>query len=228
MGGGGRWWARWPETFWLGSNGRWSLSLQSPPLPLSPSRPSRACVRVRPPATGSGPTRPAGLAVAGRRPSYPSSIQVERAATRGAAGRGACCPVAAGAAPGQVCAAGPSRSVRASPRAGGWDQNENMPWRGERRRPSVPAAAQSPLVPPKVSAAASSSLVPAPGAYCTVVSESGWAEPPFLQVDGFVAYVCRASCCVVVTGPLRSGTACFVLTRSMSTPPTGFKIDDYF
>ena len=121
MGGGGEWWARWPDTFWLG---RWSLSLQSPPLPLSPSRPSRTCVRVGPPATGSGPTRPAGLAVAGRRPSYPSRIRVERAATRGAAGRGARCPAAAGAAPGQVCAAGPSRPVRASPRAGGWDQKK--------------------------------------------------------------------------------------------------------
>ena len=28
----------------------------------------------------------------------------------------------------------------------------------------------------------------------------GRAEPPFLQVDGFAAYVCRASCRVVVTG----------------------------
>ena len=42
-------WDRWPDTFWLG---RWSLSLQPPPLPLSPSRPSRTCVRVWPPATG--------------------------------------------------------------------------------------------------------------------------------------------------------------------------------
>ena len=108
----------------FGFSGRWSLSLQSPPLPLSPSRPSRTCVRVGPPATGSGPTRPAGLAVAGRRPSYPSRVRVERAATRGAAGRGARCPSAAGAAPGQVCAAGPSRPVRASLRAGGWDQKK--------------------------------------------------------------------------------------------------------
>ena len=121
MGDGGEWWARWSDTFWLG---RWSLSLQSPPLPLSPSRRSRTCVRVGPPATGSGPTRPAGRAVAGRRPSYPSRIRVERAATRGAAGRGARCPSAAGAAPGQVCAAGPSRPVRASLRAGGWDQKK--------------------------------------------------------------------------------------------------------
>ena len=100
-------WDRWPDTFWLG---RWSLSLQPPPLPLSPSRPSRTCVRVGPPATGSGPTRPAGLAVAGRRPSYPSRIRVERAVTR----------TAAGAAPGQVCAAGPSWHHQPKPRPRIW------------------------------------------------------------------------------------------------------------
>ena len=37
---------------WLG---RWSLSLQPLPLPLSPSRPSRTCIRVWPPATRHGP-----------------------------------------------------------------------------------------------------------------------------------------------------------------------------
>ena len=69
----------------------------------------------------SGLTRPVGHrdAVAGRRPSCPSRIRVERATTRGAAARGARCPAAAGEAPGQVCAAGPSRPVRASPK-GGW------------------------------------------------------------------------------------------------------------
>ena len=41
--------------------------------------------------------------MAGRQPSYPSRIRVERAATRGAAGRGARCFAAAGTAPGQVC-----------------------------------------------------------------------------------------------------------------------------
>ena len=48
-----------------------------------PSRTLRV-VRVArgPPATGSDPTRPVGHAVAGRRPSYPSRIRVERAATR--------------------------------------------------------------------------------------------------------------------------------------------------
>ena len=47
--------------------------------------------------TGSGLTRQAGSAVAGRTPSYPSRIRVERAATRGAAGQEARCPAAAGA-----------------------------------------------------------------------------------------------------------------------------------
>ena len=41
--------------------------LPSRSLSLSLSRPGRTCVRVGPPATGSGPMRPAGLAVAGRR-----------------------------------------------------------------------------------------------------------------------------------------------------------------
>ena len=80
-------------------------------------RVSRTCVRVGPPATGSGKTRPAGLAVAGHLPSYQTCIRVERAATLGAAGRGARCPAAAAPAPGQVC-------VRALPRAGGWDQKK--------------------------------------------------------------------------------------------------------
>ena len=77
----GSWWTCWSDTFWLE---RWSISLQPPPslLPLSPSRPSRTCFRVGPPATGSGPTRPAGHAVAGCRPPYPCRIRVERAATR--------------------------------------------------------------------------------------------------------------------------------------------------
>ena len=48
-GGDGSWWACWPDMFWLG---KWSLSLQPPPLPLSPSRLSRTCIRVRPTATG--------------------------------------------------------------------------------------------------------------------------------------------------------------------------------
>ena len=51
----------WQDTFWLW---RWSLSLQPPPLLLFPSRPSRTCVRFGQPATGSGPTRPVGHAVA--------------------------------------------------------------------------------------------------------------------------------------------------------------------
>ena len=46
--------------------GRWSLSLQPLPLPLSPSRPSRTCIRVWPPATGSG--RPRRSAPVPRRP----------------------------------------------------------------------------------------------------------------------------------------------------------------
>ena len=78
MGVGGGWWACWPDTFLFGS---WSLTLQPPPFPFSPSRPSRTFVRVGPPATVLGPTRPAGHAVAGCRPSYPSRIRVTRAAT---------------------------------------------------------------------------------------------------------------------------------------------------
>ena len=116
--GGGSWWACWPDTFWLTGGGRSSCSLS----PLSPSRPSGTCVCVGPPAAGSGRTRPASPCgpQAARRPAdtYPSHIRVERAATRGAraaGGRGACCPAATGAAPGQVCAAGPCR-------AGGLDQ----------------------------------------------------------------------------------------------------------
>ena len=61
-GGGLSSWACWLDTFWLG---RWLLLQQPPPLPLFPTHPSRTW------------TRPAGLAVAGRRPSYPSRIRVE-------------------------------------------------------------------------------------------------------------------------------------------------------
>ena len=57
-----------------------------------------------------GPNGPAGSAVADRRPSYPYRFRLERAASRGATGLGARCPAAAGAAPGRVCTAGPSRS----------------------------------------------------------------------------------------------------------------------
>ena len=101
--------------FGLGGGAALVLSLQSPPLPLSRRRPSRTCercVRVGLPATGSGLMRPAGSVVADRRPSYPFHFRVERAAWRGATGLGAeaRCPAAAGAVPGQVCAAGPSRS----------------------------------------------------------------------------------------------------------------------
>ena len=35
----------------------------------------------------------------------------------------------------------------------------------------------------------------------------------FLRVDRFVTCECRSSCRVVVTGPLRGGTACFVRTH---------------
>ena len=93
--------------FGLGG-GRSCCSLQSSEPHL------RFC--VGPPATVSGLTLPAGQAGAGRSPSYPSRIRVERAATRGAASQGARCPAAAGAAPGQVCAAGPGRRIRASPK----------------------------------------------------------------------------------------------------------------
>ena len=40
---GGRWWACWPNTFWLE---RWLLSLQPPPLPLFPTHPSLIRTRV--------------------------------------------------------------------------------------------------------------------------------------------------------------------------------------
>ena len=61
-GGAGSWWACWSDTFWLG---RWLLSQQPPPLPLFPTHPSQTW------------TRPAGLAVAGRRPLNPSRTRVE-------------------------------------------------------------------------------------------------------------------------------------------------------
>ena len=77
-----------------------ALTAASSPLALSDSESSESCVRVGPPATGSGPTRPAGLAVACRRPSYLSHIRVERAVTRGTTDRGARCPAAAGVVPG--------------------------------------------------------------------------------------------------------------------------------
>ena len=80
--------------------------------------PTRTCVRVGPPATGSAPTRPAGLAVAGRRSSNPSRIRVERAVTRGPAGRGARCPAAAGSAQ-------PARAGRSEPK-GGWVGSKEM------------------------------------------------------------------------------------------------------
>ena len=92
-------WALWRDTILMGV-GRYRCGQPSP------SRPSRTCVQVRvtvgPPATRSDPAWPADLAVAGRRPSYPSCIRVERVATRGAAGRGAR----------QICATSPSRLVR--------------------------------------------------------------------------------------------------------------------
>ena len=45
MGGGGEWWARWPDTFWLG---KWSLSLQphSSPPALSESFESHRLARA--------------------------------------------------------------------------------------------------------------------------------------------------------------------------------------
>ena len=54
-----------------------------------------------------------------------------------------------------------------------------------------------------------------------MISELGRAESSFLRVDRFVSCDRRSSSRVVVTGPLRGGTACFVRTRSMPTPPTG-------
>ena len=68
----------WRDTFGLGG-GRFRCSPEPPLPPLFPSRPSRTHVHVGLPATGSGPTRPAGHAVAGRKPSYASRIRVERA-----------------------------------------------------------------------------------------------------------------------------------------------------
>ena len=84
---------------------------------LSQSRPSRKCVTSRfgPPATGSGPTRPAGYSVAGRRPWYPSRIRVERAVT------GQHRP--AGSLPVQVYAAGRPEHHH---RAGGKDRNSSI------------------------------------------------------------------------------------------------------
>ena len=61
-------WCQWPGPL-TGHVLAWevprSLSLQPPPLSLSPSRPSRTCVRVGTPATVSCPTRPARHAVSG-------------------------------------------------------------------------------------------------------------------------------------------------------------------
>ena len=89
-------WAWWRDTFW---HRRWSFSLRPA---LSQTSESQVRVTVGPQATRSDPAWPADLAVAGRRPSYPSCIRVERVATRGAAGRGAR----------QICATSPSRLVR--------------------------------------------------------------------------------------------------------------------
>ena len=118
IGVGGSYWACWPDNFWLGM---WSLSLQPPPLPLSPSRRNCTCARVGPPATGSGLTRPVGHAGAGHRPSYPSGIRMETAPQ----------PPAAGLVSLQRPARRRGRSarpgpVRASPR-GGWVGSKFMP-----------------------------------------------------------------------------------------------------
>ena len=51
--------------------------------PVALSRPSRASVHTRPPETGSGRTEPAGRAVAGSRPSYPSHIRVQAGGNTG-------------------------------------------------------------------------------------------------------------------------------------------------
>ena len=50
-------------------------------------------------------------------------------------------------------------------------------------------------------------MVPVSGAYCMVVSESGWAELSSLRVVRFVTSDCRSSCRVVETGasPRRYG-----------------------
>ena len=50
-------------------------------------------------------------------------------------------------------------------------------------------------------------MVPVSGAYCMVVSESGWAELSSLRVVRFVTSDCRSSCRVVETGasPRRHG-----------------------
>ena len=92
-----------------------SLAAVSSPPVLSESSKSHS---IGPPTTGLGPTRPAHHAMAGRRLSYPSRIRVERGGDTGCLRLGARCLAAAGAAPGQVCTAGPSRPVRASPKGG--------------------------------------------------------------------------------------------------------------
>ena len=118
-GDGGSWWSCWPDTFWFG---RWSLSLQTPPKPLSPSLPSLTCVacrassnRVRPNAA-CRPRRGGQQTVVSE--SHPSGKSGDSAHVTGRSGLGARCPTAAGAAPLQVCAAGPSLPVLASPK--GW------------------------------------------------------------------------------------------------------------
>ena len=106
----GQGWARWPDTFWLGG-----ALVAASPLSESSESHVRSC---RATCEQVGPT---GFAIAGRRQSCPSRIRVERAVTQGAAGRGARCPAATGAASGQPARAGQSEPPR---RAGGWDQSQ--------------------------------------------------------------------------------------------------------
>ena len=103
MGDGGSWWAFWTRLAWE------MVALDAVSSPPTLSESSESHVRsIWPHATGSGLALQAGRTVAGRSPSYPSRIRVERTESLGTAGPGARCPAAAGAVPGLICAAGRS------------------------------------------------------------------------------------------------------------------------
>ena len=105
-GGGGSWWACWQDSFWLG---RWSLSLQPPPLPLAPSRPSRTSVCVGHPREGRDRvwTNSAGRQRRGGAHAVVSeSHQSGESGDTGRRRPGGSLPCCGWRAPGQVCASG--------------------------------------------------------------------------------------------------------------------------
>ena len=109
---GGSWRAHWPDLFWLG---RWLLSLQPPPIPLSEPLSESSGSHVRScRATGDrvGPNAAGRPRRGGPPPSCPSRIQVELVAPPRQARR-------------LGRSARPARASRSEHhrRAGEWDQN---------------------------------------------------------------------------------------------------------